>query len=448
MSSSRRSFLARAIATGAALEWPILGRPRPARAAPLYNALFVFVPDGIVPSLWHPQGGETDFTLPAMSEPLGAIRNDCVFLQGIQMYAGEPTHPGGTKKVLTATGPQSIDVFLGSKLKGSAPFDSLQLGVATNFENGSGTISYIGPGQEVKPDDNPINVFDRVFGGVAPTPAAPGAPAGMSGPDLRDRQRKSVLDAIRGDLTALQAKLGTAEKSRLDLHLQALREVEMRASATVVPTGKACDLRSFDRSKLPAPMTDYDYPKVYDRPENFAIVGDLQMTLATLALSCNMTRVVTLMWSHAVSPTKVPGLGTTVGNHDASHYGTNPMSDNARQFVLYRRWFMDRLVSLVNALKQTPAAEGSVFDSTVIFLCSDISDGDLHDHTNMPFVVIGGSKTGLRGGRHLDFRTKGQGGGNETHAKVLVSIANAVGVPLDSFGYTAMGTGPLPGLFG
>jgi hypothetical protein len=337
-------------------------------------------------------------------------------------------------------------VFLGGKLKGSAPFDSLQLGVASNFENGSGTISFIGPGQEVKPDDNPINVFDRVFAGARPAAPTPGAP--MTAPDLRDRQRRSVLDAIRGDLTSLQTKLGAAEKSRLDIHLQSLRDVEARASGLMVPTGKACDVSSFKRGSLPAPMTDYDYPKVYHRPENFAIVGQLQMDLTVLALSCGMTHVVTLMWSHAVSPTKVPGLNTTVGNHDASHYGTNPMSDNARQFVLYRRWFMERLVSLVQALKQTPAAEGSVFDSTVIFLCSDISDGDLHDQRSMPFVVIGGSKTGLRGGRYLNFTGKGQGGDNETHAKVLVSIARAVGVPLDSFGYTAMGTGPLPGLFG
>jgi hypothetical protein len=439
---TRRSFLGRSIATGAIMDLPFLGRARPASAAPPFNAIFVYVPDGVVPSLWFPTGGETDFTLPVMSEPLAAIRGDCVFLEGIAMYAGEPTHPGGTKKVLTATGPQSLDVFLGGKLKGSAPFDSLQLGVASNFENGSGTISFVGPGQEVKPDDSPINVFDRIFAGVAP--AAAGSPA--VAPDLRDRQRRSVLDAIRGDLTTLQSKLGATEKSRLDIHLQSLRDVEARASGIVLPAGKSCDLASFQRGSLPAAMTDFDYPKVYHRPENFAVVGQLQMDLTVLALSCNMTRVVTLMWSHAVSPTKVPGLATTLGNHDASHYGTSPISDNARQFILYRRWFMERLVSLVQALKRTPAAEGSVFDSTVIFLCSDISDGDLHDQRSMPFVVIGGANTGLRGGRYLNFANKGQGGQNETHARLLVSIARAVGVPIDSFGYTAMGTGPLPGL--
>jgi hypothetical protein len=98
------------------------------------------------------------------------------------MYAGEPTHPGGTKKVLTATAPQSLDIYLGQKLKGSLPFDSLQLGVASNFENGSGAVSFIGKGQEVKPDDNPLNVFSRLFGGAAPSnPTGGGAP--MMDPD-------------------------------------------------------------------------------------------------------------------------------------------------------------------------------------------------------------------------------------------------------------------------
>jgi len=434
---SRRSFLAKAVATGAVMDLPFLGR---AQAAPLSNVVIVFVPDGVVPSLWYPQGSETSFTLPTMSAPLEPIKSDCVFLQGISMYSGEPTHQGGTKKVITATGPQSLDVVLGQKLKGSAPFDAVQLGVASTFEDGSGSISFIGPGQQAKPDDNPLNVFGRLFGDVKPM-------AGMGGSDLAARQRQSVLDAIRGDLTSLQAKLGRTEKSRLDSHLQFLRDIEARATTMIAPTA-ACDVKSFNQAGFTVPPNDYNYPKVYHKPENFPLVGQLQMDLAVLALSCNLTRAVTLMWSHAVSPTKVPGLATTVGNHDASHYGTNPAGDLARQFVLYRRWFMERFVSLVQALKRTPFGEGTLFDSTVLLLCTDIGDGDLHEHRNVPFVVAGGAKTGLRGGRYLDFTGKGMGGGNESHAKILVSIARAVGVQIDSFGYTGMGTGPLPGLFG
>ena len=169
------------------------------------------------------------------------------------------------------------------------------------------------------------------------------------------------------------------------------------------------------------------------------------MDLAVLALSCGLSRVVTLMWSHAVSPTKIPGV-TTIGNHDSSHYGTNPGSATGMQFIANRRWYMEQFAGLVQRMKATPYGDSNLLDHTVVYLCSDINDGDLHDHRSMPFVLAGGSKAGLRTGRFLDFTSKGQGGQNETHAKLLVSIARGLGDPIDSYGYTAMGTGGLAGL--
>ncbi len=443
---SRRNFLQTAIATGAALELPWLGRtPRAQAAAPL-NFVTVFVPDGVVPSLWYPTGGETDFSLPTMSEPLNAIKKDCIFFEGVGMPGGEPTHPGGTKKVITATAPQSLDVFLGQKLKGSAPFDSIQLGVASNFENGSGSISFIGTAQEVKPDDDPLNVFNRLFGGAAP--GMPGQPGGDL--DLRQKQKKSIIDVMKADLSALQMKLGTAEKARLDVHLQSLRDVETRLNGLVMPPAgmggggapvMACDASGFN--KIGYKNVDTGYPKSYHKVENFNIIGQLQTDLLVLALSCSLTHSAAFMWSHAVSPTKVPGLDGAVGNHDASHYGVNPQSPNALQYVKYRRFFMERFVELVQRLKAIPYGDSNLLDHTVLFLCSDINDGDLHDQNQMPFVLAGGARAGLKGGRFLSYKNQGMGGKNETHAKLLVSICRALGQPVDSYGYTAMGTGPL-----
>src|SRR5262245_7282187 len=96
----RRSFLGQAVATGAVLQMPFMLRARPARAAAPLNFVAVFVPDGIIPSLWFPTGGETSFTLPAMAEPLTPIKGDATFFSGIAMHGGEPSHPGGSKKVL------------------------------------------------------------------------------------------------------------------------------------------------------------------------------------------------------------------------------------------------------------------------------------------------------------------------------------------------------------
>jgi hypothetical protein len=266
--------------------------------------------------------------------------------------------------------------------------------------------------------------------------------------DLRQKQRKSILDTLKAELSSLQSKLGPSEKARLDTHFQSLREVEMRLGSLVLPpagavgagTG-ACDSKGFNQAGYQ--NTDTGYPKSYHKVENFAVVGQLQMDLMVLALSCNLTHVSTLMWSHAVSPTKVPGVAGSVGNHDASHYGVNPLGPNALQFTRYRRFFMEKFADLVQRFKAIPYGDSNLLDHTVVFLCSDINDGDLHDHNQMPFVLAGGARAGLRGGRFLSYKGQGTGGKNETHAKLLVSILRSLGQPVESYGYTAMGTGPL-----
>jgi hypothetical protein len=455
---TRRSFLAKAFATGAATQLPLFGRHGKAYAAAPINFMAVFVPDGVIPSQWYPKGSETNFTLPTMSEPLGAIKEHCIFFEGVGMPGGEPTHPGGSKKVLTATGPQSMDVFLGQKLKVGQPFDSVQLGVGSNFENGSGSISFVGLGQEAKHDDNPLNVFSRLFAGKpsgAGMGGAPSMPGGVDPGDLELKQKKSILDVLKGDIGALSTKLGAAEKARLDSHLTLVRDVEARldrlsmpmnpttGGGAGTPPGMLCDASSFNKGGYK--NTGNNYPQSYHMAENFPVVGGLQNDLALMALGCSLTHAISFMWSHAVSPTKIPGI-STIGNHDSSHYGVNPGSTGGQSYIKNRRWFMERFVELVNRMKALPYGDSNLLDHTVIYLCSDINDGDLHDHRQLPFVLAGGAKAGLRGGRFLSFTNKGQGGQNETHAKLLVSVARACGAMIDSFGYTAMGTGPLPGV--
>jgi hypothetical protein len=64
----------------------------------------------------------------------------------------------------------------------------------------------------------------------------------------------------------------------------------------------------------------------------------------------------------------------------------------------------------------------------------------------VPFALAGGAGGALKGGRFLDYRGK-NAGKNEPHTKLLVSVANALGVDIDSYGYTGEGKGPLAGLW-
>ncbi|MDQ3032412.1 MAG: DUF1552 domain-containing protein [Myxococcota bacterium] len=427
----RRGFL-KGLAAGAALA-PIglHTLARSARAEGEVRALFVYVPDGCIPDLWHPRGSESAFTLPAMSAPLESIRAHCTFLDGLDMYAGGATHEGGCAKVLTGNAETSLDVFLGQALREGVPHPSLHLGVGANFENGSGSMSRL-HGAEVKADDDPLNAFERLFGR---------ADAGESSEEeLRLRRRRSVLDAVSGDLGATRARLGASERTKLEVHLESLRELERRLVAG--GSGSCTDV-AWNAGGYRNLETDH-YPKSYHREDNLLPVGALQQDLAVLALGCGLTRVCSLMWSHPVSPTHLPDTGSPLGNHDASHFGA-PDSESARHFTSMKRWFCERFAELITKLESTPDGGGTLLDSTVVLLCSELGDSNAHDHRRVPFVVAGGAGGRLRGNRFLDYRGASSGE-NEAHSKLLVSIARACGVDVETYGYAGHGPGGLEGL--
>jgi len=189
---SRRSVLGMLAAAGVASPLALaLGRGAMAAAGDI-KAMFVYIPDGCIPSLWHPTGGPTGFTLPTMTAPLEPVRDDLVFIRGLDMYAGGATHEGGIAKILTGNGDVSLDVFPGDALGKGTPHKSIQLGVATNFKNGSGSWPFIGAGQQVSPQDNPLSAFDSIFGALD-EPEEPG-------PDWVRLRAGSVIDSAIDDV--------------------------------------------------------------------------------------------------------------------------------------------------------------------------------------------------------------------------------------------------------
>ena len=421
----RRQFLKRmALATLVPLSTGVRIRPVLAGTAPK-RVIFFYIPDGCIPALWHPSGSEFDFTLSQMTEPLDTVKDRCVFVSGLNMYEGGATHQGGMAKALTGNGPMSLDVFLGEQIGGFTPLSSLLLGVASSHENGSGYFSYL-PGRIPRtPQDNPVAAFDNVFGSQRD---------GDSGPN----PQLSVLDSALAELNSLRSRIGTAERAKLDLHLSALREVEVRLQDATNAGALGCSTNTFNQEGFTVPEGYHGYPRLYNREEYFELVGKLQMDLATLALSCDMTRVIGLQWSHPVSPTRMAWTGSSQRHHDASHYG-HVGSATAANFVLLQRWYMEQLRYLINQLNSRPDGDGTLLDHTLILVFSELGDSNLHSHKNMPFILAGGAGGALSTGRYVNYN-------GDAHTKLLVDIANAMDVSINTFGYSGHGTGGLTDL--
>jgi len=438
---NRRSFLkgAAAAAPTAAL-LPLAGglglNPVFAAGGPK-RAIFFFIPDGCIPPSFHPTGSEFSFQLGPQTKALESVKKDCVFLTGFRMYEGGNSHEGGVAKVLTGNSNQSLDVFLADKLRGVTPISSLYIGIHATHENGNNYFSYL-PGNKVRtPEDNPLKAFEQTFGKPS------GGASGSAGPARAVDPRASVLDNSLADLQRLQNRLGQTERQKLDLHLTALREVEQRIKAvganlsTGVSAG-ALTVDNFNSEGFVVPEGFNGYPAVFNREENFQLVGKLQTDLAVLALANDVTRVVSIQWSHPVSPTQMAFTGSTQRHHDASHYGA-PDSATAQNFNLLQNYYCGQLGSLINKLRSVPEGDGTLLDNTIIFLFSELGDSNLHSHSNMPFILAGRAGGALPTGRFINLP-------EEAHSKILVSIANAMGYPIDSFGYTGRGKGGVPGL--
>jgi len=446
---SRRRFLQLGGAAAITLPLARRGRLRASPAGTRAKRFIVFeFPDGIVgtsqdgdPSLWTPSGGETSFTLPELLAPLDPYKGQCVFFRGLSMGPTDSgSHPGGAKKLLTAADGGnniSIDQRLASTVGAGDPFKLLYLGAQANANNASGDmhISYVAPGYTTPPDDDPVAAFARVFGDVGSTTT------GGAADDGRNARRLSVLDSAKAELEALQARLGATEKAKLDLHLEAVREVEMRIGALGGGGGTSptCGAPAIDASGI-------DATNLY-AADRFPQILRAQTDLLVQAMACGLTRVGVLQAAHHTSDLIMSRfVGTPMydptfdmRSHQASHYGAHH-DDTHREYHAFRlqvRWWVEQFAYLLAQLAARPEDGGTMLDNSLVLLCTEIADGNTHLHDDMPFVLAGGGAGTIRTGRFMDV-------GYRRHGDLLVAIANAMGDDLTYFGDAS--SGPLPGL--
>ena len=368
-----------------------------------------FSPNGTVHSHWRPTGTENDFSFAPGSilEPLAPHKDDIIVLDGIDFY-GVANHEAGMSAMLTGGGGsgtlsagKSVDQYIAAQIGQGMKFPSLELGVQTSAWGASNQtrMCYSAPGTYVPPDDNPMSVYERMFGEYGATDAQK---------DKIFNRRKSILE----------------EKLKLDQHLQSLTQIE---GSLATPTSVCTPPGAIEN--LPTQQHQY-----------FADITGTQMDLMFLALACDMTRVASLQVSHTVGPHVFTWLGHTEGHHSLSHMGDTDVQGVLR-YVEAERWITEQFVVLLEKLKNTPEpdGEGSMLDNTCLLWAQELGDGRLHDCVSVPFVIAGKAGGFFNTGRYLDY-------GSQPHQKLLVSMCHAMGLTNPVFGDPSHGGGPLMGL--
>lgn len=348
------------------------------------RVICVYIPDGAPvngTNLWLPS---SNLTLPETTAPLESVKNHCIFFDDASITdksgAGVGGH-GNTNKAFAGMGSQNtFDVELERTIGAASAFPSLLLGVQSNG-HGSATKKN---GTEVNYQDNPAAAFNRVFG------------SSINVGDLGTKRQKSILDLHKNELASLQSILGSAEKERLDEHLGSVTKLESRLEQSV---DSACVNPDWN-------LTGFNYDEA--NKTRFTTESELQMDTAVLALSCNLTNVVSIMLGNHQSEHAIPELNYKGDYHQSIHGGKAGAYEECRAYLSGRMAYLIQKLEAANLL-----------DSTLIIQSTDMGDGNAHSSENAPVMMAGGGSA-LRGGSIVD--------ANGSHMNVFDTATEILGL--------------------
>jgi hypothetical protein len=422
----RRTFLKGMHAT---LALPLLDAMIPAATAlaktaakPVSRLGFVFIPMGCDRARWTPSG-QTLSELSPILAPLEPVKEQVTVFSNLRLEQSYPgTHDTSNAGFLSAAfakHTESSDYHLGTtvdqvaakQLGRETQLRSLELAMDLNplagvCNNGyacvyQNCLSWSSPTTPLPSEAHPRVVFERLFG--------EGESADGRRRALRDRA--SLLDSFNDDIARLKRKVGTSDRVRVDQYLDTVREIE----------------RQIQRAEAGAasnPMPDVDRP--VGVPAAFADHVKLMFELQVLAFQADITRVVTFQLGRELNNRTYPEIGVPDPHHPISHHGND--AEKLLKIAKINTFHVSLFGQFLEKLKSTPDGDGSLLDSTVYLYGSGMGNSSLHDHENLPILVAGGAATGLRGGRHIQYKD------GTPLANLHLTLLDGVGVRPDSFG--------------
>lgn len=353
-------------------------------------------------------------------------------------------HARGAMQALTAQGPtvqgaggsseaagESLDHRIGRELNPEGRDSMFMYAGQNSGWLGGACISYRGPGNRRAPLHNPVNAYMTMMGVDSD-----------QFEELIARQ-KSINDLVRDQLTSLQNRpeLSSADRQRLDLHMQSIRDLE---------NSLLCNLTEDEQAMLEGLSPGFDS----DDGNQALSAARAHMHVAALAVACGYTRSVAIqVGSGNDGSTRYPNLdsgdlmenyhyishrrlshdssGSVIGNSDLLHHYVD------RSFAQTFRYLLDRLDEYI-----TPNGF-SLLDSGIAVWYNDNGNGPGHSSQNVPFIIAGSANGFLRQGMYI------VPDGNPNHNRLLNTLGTAVGLRngngdyLDDFGDPSLPKGIL-----
>ncbi len=384
---------------------------------------YVFMPMGCDQSRWTPRSEKTLYKLSPILDSLKEVKNDLTVFTNMELRPAYPgSHATSNSSFLSAARAkptESSDYYLGTtadqvaakQIGQDTQLPSLELAmdimqIVGQCDNGyacvyQNNLSWSSPTTPLPAEAHPRIVFENLFG------------EGGTREERREalKKRASLLDSIVADMNRMKRDLGPSDQAKVTDYLDAIREVERR-------------IQKAESDWKDNPLPDLDRP--VGVPASYADHARLMFDLQLLAYQGDITRIATFQIARETSNRSYPEIGVPDPHHPLSHHGDDP--DKIARMSKINAFHVSLYAEYLEKLKNTPEGNGSLLDNSLILYGSGIGNPNVHDHTNLPIIVAGGSSGGMKGNRHIRYDKP------TPLANLHLTLLDKVGVEIDSFG--------------
>ena len=409
---------------------PAFGGARASAAQAVRRLGVVYVPNGMFMPNWTPANESGVLDVTETLQALAPFRDRMLMVSGLcseegiaRPGEGAGDHARAAGAFLTGVHPKkteghdiragiSMDQIAARVLGQETQLASLELSLESAERAGScdpgyscayaNTLCWSSPSTPLPMASDPRAVFERLFGTSGTTDPAAWLAA--------RRHDRSLLDMVTAKVARLSRELGPRDRVKLSEYLEAVRDVERRIQMAEQQTTR----------ELPA----MDQPAGV--PDSFEEHAKLMFDLQVLAYQADLTRVITFMMGHETSNRAYPEIGVPDSHHALSHHGGDKALIERLKKV--DGYLTTMFAYYVNRLASTPDGDGSLLDSVMILFGSGMSDGNRHNHHDLPTLLVGGGAGAITGGRHIRVAP------DTPNANLFLTMLDTLGVPTDTMG--------------
>jgi len=356
---------------------------------------------GMHPGSFFPREFGENFAPSPVLQPLMAHRGDFTVFSHMDHPSIFSKH-GGIKSLYNGS---LIKKSAGERIVSVDQVAASHVGYATRFPSahislgGGNGGSWTASGIKVREEGSPFNLFQKMF--VNDSEAAKKKVAAEL------EHQGSILDLVRDQAKSFERKVNQADKDKLEEYLTAVREAEERLQGIKRWQDREKSEVEFDTSVRPHGSMDY------------ATLSPLMYDLLFLAIQSDSSRVLTA--GYGMHNKRIELEGVSSGYHSLSHHGNR--DQKVKELQIIEKFYMQEMARFITKLKEAQTDGRSLFDETMVFFGSGISDASRHSNRNLPIVLAGGG-----------FKHKGHYDAKQKHNKRQTPLNNLYTTMLQNFG--------------